>query len=64
MPRSERLPVIKDRLAAGRLVNGRELARSLTVSVRTIYRDIAVLRSVGLRIIGEAGIGYMLRGQA
>ncbi len=33
----------------------------LGVSVRTIYRDINALRAQGIRIVGEAGAGYMLR---
>jgi predicted DNA-binding transcriptional regulator YafY len=36
------------------------LARNLEVSVRTIYRDIEALRSLGVGIDGEAGFGYLL----
>ncbi|MCI0363574.1 MAG: HTH domain-containing protein [Phycisphaerales bacterium] len=32
----------------------------MTVSTRTIYRDIAALQSLGAPIRGEAGIGYQL----
>lgn len=31
------------------------------VSERTVYRDVEALRETGLRILGEAGYGYMLR---
>ncbi len=37
------------------------LAAALGVSVRTLYRDINVLRAQGARIEGEAGLGYVLR---
>jgi len=42
-------------------VSGRELARELSVSVRTIYRDIETLIEQGAPIIGERGIGFVLR---
>jgi predicted DNA-binding transcriptional regulator YafY len=59
--RSERLPVIKERIADGRLFIAADLAAALAVSLRTVYRDIAALRSTGVKIMGEPGIGYMLR---
>ena len=42
-------------------VSGHELAREMEVSVRTIYRDIETLIEQGAPIIGEAGIGFLLR---
>ncbi|WP_272833805.1 helix-turn-helix transcriptional regulator [Paracoccus fistulariae] len=36
------------------------LAADLKVSVRTIYRDIATLQSMGAPIRGEGGIGYQI----
>ncbi|HTR64414.1 MAG TPA: YafY family protein [Terriglobales bacterium] len=42
-------------------VSGRELAREMSVSVRTIYRDIETLIEQGAPIIGERGIGFVLR---
>ncbi|OKP17392.1 helix-turn-helix transcriptional regulator [Serratia fonticola] len=36
------------------------LAQSLSVSVRTIYRDMATLQAIGAPIRGESGIGYVL----
>jgi predicted DNA-binding transcriptional regulator YafY len=41
-------------------VTARELARATDVSVRTLYRDIADLQSMGAPIRGEGGIGYVL----
>lgn len=37
------------------------VADRLGVSARTIYRDIAALREKGMPILGEAGVGFMLR---
>ncbi len=31
------------------------------MSLRTVYRDIAALQGQGADIVGEAGIGYVLR---
>lgn len=36
------------------------LARTLEVSVRTVYRDIQAVRGLGVGIDGEAGFGYLL----
>ncbi|MCA9541230.1 MAG: HTH domain-containing protein [Myxococcales bacterium] len=36
------------------------LAETFGVSVRTLYRDIAALRSMGVPVVGEPGIGYHL----
>jgi len=41
-------------------VTAARLARSMEVSVRTIYRDIDALRRLGVGIDGEAGFGYLL----
>lgn len=38
-----------------------QLARETGAGRRTIYRDIAFLRTIGFNVRGEAGIGYMLR---
>jgi predicted DNA-binding transcriptional regulator YafY len=37
------------------------LARELEVSERTIYRDLSDLAAQGAPVLGEAGIGYVLR---
>lgn len=41
-------------------VRAQSLARDMDVSLRTIYRDIDSLRSLGAVIDGEAGYGYTL----
>ena len=41
-------------------VTAATLARTLEVSVRTVYRDIDALRRLGVGIEGEAGFGYLL----
>lgn len=43
-----------------RPVSAQVLADSLGVSVRTIYRDIATLQSMGAPIRGEGGVGYQI----
>ncbi|MFN3149155.1 helix-turn-helix transcriptional regulator [Bremerella sp.] len=61
MRRADRLFRIVEYLKARReAVTGEELAREMEIGVRTIYRDIADLRSSGVPIIGEAGVGYLL----
>jgi predicted DNA-binding transcriptional regulator YafY len=42
-------------------VTGQALADALDISLRTLYRDIAILQSQGAVIEGEPGIGYILR---
>src|SRR5579859_149468 len=42
-------------------VTGAALADELKVSVRTLYRDIALLQGQGADIDGEPGLGYVLR---
>ena len=42
-------------------VTALQLAQSLDVSERTIYRDLAELAAQGAPIEGEAGVGYILR---
>ncbi len=46
--------------SARRPVKASELAHTLEVSQRTIYRDIAELQAQRVPIQGEAGIGYVL----
>lgn len=61
MRRADRLFRIVEYLKARKLVvTGESLANKLEVSLRTIYRDIAVLGASGVPIIGEPGVGYML----
>lgn len=37
------------------------LAERFSVTTRTIYRDVDALCAQGYRILGETGVGYMLR---
>jgi len=41
-------------------VSGHKLAEELSISLRTLYRDIAALRAQGADIQGEAGTGFIL----
>jgi predicted DNA-binding transcriptional regulator YafY len=62
MSRAERLlNLIEEFRRRRRAASGEELARALGVSIRTIYRDIASLRSLGAGIEGEPGVGFILR---
>jgi predicted DNA-binding transcriptional regulator YafY len=42
-------------------VSGQTLADELGISLRTFYRDIATLQAHGAEIMGEPGLGYVLR---
>ncbi|MGG6896742.1 helix-turn-helix transcriptional regulator [Rhizobium sp. BR 315] len=42
-------------------VSGAYLAQQTGVSLRTIYRDIILLQSMGAEVEGEPGFGYVLR---
>ena len=42
------------------VLRAEDIAATLEVSVRTIYRDIAALQALRIPISGEAGVGYML----
>ena len=61
MRRADRLFEIIQYMRRKDLVRARELASSLEVSERTIYRDIQDLITSGVPIEGEAGIGYVLK---
>jgi predicted DNA-binding transcriptional regulator YafY len=41
-------------------VSAQTLANELNISVRTVYRDLELLREQGAHIEGEAGLGYVL----
>lgn len=62
MRRADRLFSLLLELRRGRVVTARRLAERLSVSERTVYRDIADLQASGIPIAGEAGVGYQLRG--
>jgi predicted DNA-binding transcriptional regulator YafY len=56
-----RLFTLMDQLRVRTLpVPARELAASMNVSIRSIYRDIADLQAMGAPIHGEGGIGYVM----
>src|ERR1700744_1915386 len=62
MSRTTRLFKLMDALRGHRRpVTAARLADDLSVSVRTVYRDIQTLIDLGAPIEGEAGIGYLLR---
>lgn len=62
MTRAERLLALIEELRRRRRpVSGDTLALALSVSIRTLYRDIDSLRAQGARIEGEPGLGYVLR---
>lgn len=63
MRRADRLFDIIQLMRRNKLVRAQDLARELEVSERTIYRDIAALIASGVPIEGEAGVGYILRGE-
>lgn len=62
MNRAERLLALLELLRQHRrAVRGEQLAARLSISLRTLYRDIASLQAQGALIDGEAGVGYRLR---
>jgi biotin operon repressor len=46
-------------LRRGDLLKGKDLARSVGCSIRTLYRDMAALRADGMPVRGAAGVGYL-----
>lgn len=60
MRRADRLFQIVQLLRARRLITAEQLAETLRVSKRTIYRDIQDLQNSGVPVRGEAGVGYSL----
>jgi predicted DNA-binding transcriptional regulator YafY len=62
MSRTQRLLDLLQFLRGHRYpVTGEMLAGQLGISLRTLYRDIAMLQQQGAHIEGEAGVGYVLR---
>mgnify|MGYP006063700131 CR=1 FL=1 len=60
MRRADRLFQIVQLLRARGLLTAERLSTELSVSKRTIYRDIHDLQNTGVPIRGEAGVGYCL----
>lgn len=62
MPKSDRLfEIIQLLRAAKEPMLAQDMADQLEVSKRTIYRDIVTLQAMQTPILGEAGIGYVMR---
>jgi predicted DNA-binding transcriptional regulator YafY len=62
--RSERLLNLLQALRRRRRpVAGQVLAEEMGVSLRSVYRDIETLKSMGAAIDGEAGLGFQLRAE-
>ncbi|HEV7275578.1 MAG TPA: YafY family protein [Devosiaceae bacterium] len=62
--RSERLLALLQALRRRRRpVPGQVLAEETGVSLRSLYRDIATLKSLGAAIDGEPGMGFQLRAE-
>lgn len=62
MPRSTRLfEIIQFLRQAKAPVTAQAIADQLEVTKRTVYRDMAALQAMRLPIMGEAGVGYVLR---
>lgn len=60
--RSERLLMLLQAFRRRRRpASGQELAAETGVSLRSLYRDVATLRSLGAVIDGEPGVGFQLR---
>ena len=61
MSKAERLFELVTLLRGRRTaITALELAQTLGVSERTIYRDLAALAASGIPLAGEAGVGYTL----
>lgn len=61
MRRTDRLFELLQLFRPGKLLRGREIAETLEVSLRTVYRDIDTLIASGVPIEGKRGVGYLLR---
>jgi predicted DNA-binding transcriptional regulator YafY len=61
MRRADRLFQIAQYLRGRRLTTAKQLSEWLSVSERTIYRDIQDLSLSGVPIEGEAGVGYRVK---
>ncbi|MEC3861679.1 YafY family protein [Mesobacterium sp. TK19101] len=59
MSRSDRLFDLIQILRDGKLHRAEDLARTLGVSIRTVYRDMDTLAASGVPVEGARGAGYM-----
>ncbi len=62
MRRADRLFQLTLLLGRGKILTGDQIAGRLSVSKRTVYRDIRDLSLSGVPIEGEAGVGFRMRG--
>ncbi len=60
MRRTDRLFELIQILRDGRLHRGKDLAKRLGISVRTLYRDMDTMFASGIPVEGERGLGYMM----
>ncbi|WP_299863383.1 YafY family protein [uncultured Roseobacter sp.] len=60
MRRTDRLFDIIQILRDGKLHRAQDIAETLEVSTRTIYRDMDTLVASGVPVEGERGVGYMI----
>jgi predicted DNA-binding transcriptional regulator YafY len=58
--RADRLLALLELLRARPVSTAADLAATLEVSIRTVYRDIDALAATGVPVRGEAGVGYTL----
>ena len=58
--RADRLLALLELLRSHPVSTAANLATTLEVSIRTIYRDIDALVATGVPVRGEAGVGYVL----
>lgn len=61
--RRARHAAVLEALKSGVVVGAAAVARAAGASVRTVYRDVELLRAKGYVIRGEAGVGYEFRGR-
>ncbi len=61
MKRDRRLYDLVQIMCDGQLHTAAELAATLGVSERTIWRDMTVMAQSGIPVEGERGLGYILR---
>lgn len=59
--RADRLLALLELLRARPVQTAADLALTLEVSVRTVYRDIEALAASGVPVRSEAGVGYVLQ---
>ncbi|TWH33943.1 MULTISPECIES: helix-turn-helix domain-containing protein [unclassified Aminobacter] len=59
--REQRRKALLNALKPNTVVTSDQLAGVLGVTPRSVYRQIRALRQSGIRVDGQAGVGYMLR---